>query len=255
LKKNSLIKIGANDTPVERKVEKIIYLISRQNEQNRDDFATQMKQDIAPQLLATKPLGLQLNLVDESVAAGDAMAMESIAPKAHAVFSIWLDSSINRTPVEGILTASGASFAGYLVTESCPLRNTTKTALPGERTPGFAQVALLQRPIRLSFEEWITIWQYSHTQIAIDTQSTFSYTQNLVVRPLTVNAPKIDAMVEESFPIEALTDQAVFYNACGDGEKLARNSQAMMESCARFIDFDKINVCPTSEYIYKSVTH
>lgn len=233
-------------------MEKIIYLISRQNEQNRDDFATQMKHEIAPQLLATKPLGLQLNIVDETVAAGDAMAMESIASKADAVVSVWLDSSIDRTPTEEILATSGASFAGYLVSESCPLRNTTKAASPGERTPGFAQVALLQRPIRLSFEEWITIWQYSHTQIAIDTQSTFSYTQNLVVRPLTANAPKIDAIVEESFPLEALTDQAVFYNACGDGEKLARNSQAMMESCARFIDFDKINVCPTSEYIYKS---
>jgi hypothetical protein len=236
-------------------VEKIIYLISRQNQQNRDDFATQMKYDIAPQLLAIQPLGLQLNLVDDTVAAGDAMAMESIAPKAHAVVSVWLNSSINRTPIEEILAASGASFAGYLVSESCPLTNTTKAASLGERTPGFAQVALLQRPIRLSFEEWITIWQYSHTQIAVDTQSTFSYTQNLVVRPLTANAPKIDAIVEESFPIEALTDQTVFYDACGDGEKMTRNSQAMMESCGRFIDFDKINVSPTSEYIYKSVTH
>ena len=188
-------------------MEKIIYLISRQNEQNRDDFATLMKQAIAPQLLATKPLGLQLNIVDETVAAGDAMAMESIALKTDAVVSVWLDSSINRSPIEKILAACEASFAGYLVSESCPLRNTTKTASTEGRTPGFAQVALLQKPIRLSVEEWITIWQYSHTQIAID-----------------------------------------------DNEKLARNSQAMMESCGRFIDFDKINVSPTSEYIYKSVT-
>jgi hypothetical protein len=27
----------------------------------------------------------------------------------------------------------------------------------------------------------------------------------------------------------------------------------MMVSCGRFIDFDKINVCPTSEYSYKSL--
>ncbi|MFT6310312.1 MAG: hypothetical protein ACJAQS_000675 [Porticoccus sp.] len=232
-------------------MEKIIYLISRQDEQNRDDFARLMKQDVTPQLLAAKPLGLQLNLADETVAAGDAMAMESIAAKAHAVVSIWLHCAINRAPIEKVLTATGASIAGYLVTESCPLRNTTHVVSAGERTPGFAQVALLQRPPRLSVEQWIEVWQYSHTGIAIDTQSTFSYTQNLVVRSLTENAPKIDAIVEESFPLAALTDQAVFYDAQGDDEKLARNSQAMMESCGRFIDFDKINVCSTSEYIYK----
>jgi hypothetical protein len=234
-------------------VEKIIYLISRQNEQNRDDFVRLMQHEIAPQLLAAKPLGLQLNLADEAVAAGDAMAMESITAKAHAVVSIWLHSAINRAPLEKILAATGASIVGYLVTESCPLRNTTQIAAAGDRTPGFAQVALLQRPARLSVEQWIEVWQYSHTAIAIDTQSTFSYTQNLVVRPLTENAPKIDAIVEESFPLAALTDQAVFYDAQDDDEKLARNSQTMMESCGRFIDFDKINVCSTSEYIYKGL--
>ena len=235
-------------------MEKIIYLISRQNKQDRADFAMLMTQDIAPKLLATKPLGLQLNLADEVVAPGDAMSMESIAPKADAVVSIWLDSSINREPIEQILAASETSFAGYLVTESCPLKNTQQTPTSGVRTAGFTQVALLQRPARLSFQEWIDIWQYSHTQIAIDTQSTFSYTQNLVVRPLTATAPKIDAIVEESFPLQALTDQTVFYDAGEDDAKLAKNSQAMMDSCARFIDFDKINVCATSEYIYKRAT-
>jgi hypothetical protein len=251
--KNSLIKIGADDTPAESKVEKIIYLISRHSAQNRDDFASLMKHDIASQLLATEPLGLQLNLADDAVAAGDTMAMESIASKSHAVVSVWLHSSINRLPIEKILAASGANFFGYLVSESCPLRSATNIISAGERTPGFAQVALLQRPARLSVEDWIDIWQNSHTQIAIATQSTFSYTQNLVVRPLTANAPKIDAIVEESFPMEALTDQAVFYDTRGDDEKLAQNSQAMMASCGRFIDFDKINVCPTSEYSYKSL--
>jgi hypothetical protein len=235
-------------------VEKIIYLISRQNKQNRADFSMRMTQDIVPQLLAAKPLGLQLNLADETVAAGDAMAMESIAPKADAMVSIWLDSSINRGPIEEVLAASQTSFAGYLVTESCPLQNAQQIPVAGVRTAGFTQIALLQRPTRLSFEEWIDIWQYSHTQIAIDTQSTFSYTQNLVVRPLTATAPRIDAIVEESFPLQALTDQSVFYDAREDDAKLAKNSQAMMDSCARFIDFDKINVCATSEYIYTSAT-
>jgi hypothetical protein len=253
--KDSLIKTEANNTPAECKVEKIIYLITRQNKQNRTDFTKLMTQHIVPQLVAAKPLGLKVNIADEAVAAGDAMAMESISPKTDAIVSIWLDSSINRGPIENILTAKVTRYAGYLVTESCPLQNTQQIPLLGERTAGFAQVALLQRPARLSVEQWIDIWQYSHTKIALETQSTFSYTQNLVVRPLTASAPEINAIVEESFPLPALTDQAVFYDAKDDDAKLAKNSQTMMESCARFIDFDKINVCPTSEYIYKNVVN
>ena len=42
----------------------------------------------------------------------------------------------------------------------------------------------------------------------------------------------------------------VFYEAEGDDAKLAQNLKAMMDSCARFIDFDKIDIIPTSEYLF-----
>ena len=49
-----------------------------------------------------------------------------------------------------------------------------------------------------------------------------------------------------------MTDPMVFYDAVGDEEKFKRHEQQMMESCIRFIDFDKIDRIPTSEYIMKS---
>jgi len=51
------------------------------------------------------------------------------------------------------------------------------------------QVVLLRKPPRLSHEQWLEIWLGSHTQVAIDTQSTFGYRQNVIVRPLTFAAP------------------------------------------------------------------
>ena len=39
-----------------------------------------------------------------------------------------------------------------------------------------------------------------------------------------------------------------FYDAVGDDEKLQKNLTAMIESCARFIDNDSINVVHMSEY-------
>ena len=36
-----------------------------------------------------------------------------------------------------------------------------------------------------------------------------------------------------------------------DDEGLAKNAQAMMDSVSRFIDFDRIDVIPMSEYLIK----
>ena len=65
-----------------------------------------------------------------------------------------------------------------------------------------------QQP-RLSYEQWLDIWHNSHTRVAIDTQSTFGYRQNVVVRPLTYLAPPIDAIIEENFPPAAMSDRNV----------------------------------------------
>lgn len=42
-----------------------------------------------------------------------------------------------------------------------------------------------------------------------------------------------------------------FYAAGDDDSKYAANLKAMVDSCQRFIDFDKIDVVPTSEYNWR----
>ena len=63
-------------------------------------------------------------------------------------------------------------------------------------------------PTDLDVETWFTRWHVDHTPVAIETQSTFGYTQNAVVRALTPDAPGIAAIVEELFPIEATSRSA-----------------------------------------------
>ena len=118
----------------------------------------------------------------------------------------------------------------------------------GRRLEGMCQIVFLQKPPRLSYEEWITVWQGSHTQVAIDTQSTFGYRQNVIVRALTYAAPHYSAIIEENFPAAAMTSPHAFYDAVGDDARYKANLKAMMDSCARFIDMDRIDVVPTSEY-------
>jgi hypothetical protein len=83
--------------------------------------------------------------------------------------------------------------------------------------------------------------------IAIETQSTVGYVRNVIVRKLTEGAPDWDAIVEETFPIEALTDPRAFYDAKSD-EELKRNSARMVESCRRFLDFEPLEYTHMSEY-------
>jgi hypothetical protein len=197
---------------------------------------------------------LQVKVPDQDVQSAAKLHQVNTRPQIDGFLSLWVDSAIEkfRKPFDQVIETAVARMAGYLVTESQPIRNTRFPVAPGERTPGFSQLAFLKRPPRLTQEAWLDTWHNHHTQVAIDTQDNFLYVQNVVVRPLTHAAPVYDAIVEECFPAAAMTDPYAFFNAVGDEDKFQRHVQAMMESCQRFIDFDKIDVVPSSQYIIKT---
>ena len=219
-------------------------------------LARALRGDIASGLLEAGARGVQLHIADEDVAPAADLRIGASAAPADAVVSVWVDSAVDhlRADVDDVLSllvraGVAESVAAYLVTESVPLANTRYPAEPGERTEGMAQMAFLQRPASLSVEDWFDIWLNSHTKIAVDTQDTFLYVQNVVVRVLTPGATPWHAIVEEGFPAAAMTDPNVFFDAVGDDELLARRQQEMFESVQRFIDMETIEVIPTSRYV------
>ena len=234
-------------------MEKVIYLVWRREKESSDELLKRLLDQTATRLMSAGVLGLQVNVTDSEVAAAAKARIINMKPPADGIVSLWLNTIIDEPPVAEILTEDCARIAGYLVTESRPLVNEKHRVKSGQRTPGMSQLAFLQRPPRLRYEEWRECWQGSHGQIAIDTQSTFGYVQNVVVRPLTYGAPPIDAVVEENFPAEAMTDRQAFYNAVGDKELFKKHEQMMMESCARFIDFHRLDSIHTSEYVVKPI--
>ncbi len=231
-------------------MEKILYPVWKSEGLSADQFRDQLLKVLVPRLLALGVRGLRVSVVDSDVALAAGLRMENSRPLMDAMVSVWLDSSVYRAPIEEAIGEHTLRFAGYLVTESEPIVNAKYPPVIGERTFGMAQVVFLQRPRRLSEQQWLEIWHGSHTQVAIETQSTFGYRQNVIARPLTYAAPPFDAVIEEHFPPEAMDSQHAFY-AAEDDATLAANSKAMLESCVRFIDFDKIDVIPTSEYVLK----
>jgi len=191
-------------------------------------------------------------VADSAVASAAARRIESQPPLPDAVLSLWVDYAGAAALWEPLIDSHVGRKTGYLVAEAEPLVSQRQhPSAPGERVCGMCHVVFMSRPAHLDRNEWLAIWKDSHTRVAIDTQSTFGYRQNVVVRNLTADTPACDALVEEHFPPQAMTSDHAFYDTAGDDALLQQRMNAMMESCARFIDFEKIDVIPMSEYVLR----
>lgn len=197
---------------------------------------------------------IRVMVVDENVAAASAQRITNSAVPLDGLLSLWLDSASQLPSVKDLLSPLTSRLEAYLVLESEPYpeqrqARAAQYRVPlGERTPGMNQVALLHKPHRMSYEQWYETWRNSHGPKAYPLQSIFGYRQNTVIRALTFGAPVLHAIVEESFPPEAIGNPQGFFAALGDPEKCAQRQQAMYESTSTFIDFEKIDCILTSEY-------
>jgi len=229
-------------------VEKLVYVVWKPPSTSDAAFAAALRERVAPQLASLGARGLALHLVDADVQDALRARITRLAPPISGVVSFWLDAADDRAPCERLLAAASSRLAGYLVVESVPLRNTRHAAPLGQRTPGIIMLALIERPARLSFEAWIAHWHGPHREVALETQCTFAYVRNVVVRALTPDAPPWAGIVEEGFPADAVTDPMRWYKAEGSPETLQRNVKRMVDSCRAFLDLDRVESHPTSEY-------
>lgn len=198
---------------------------------------------------------VQVNVVDDAVAPAAQRRIENHPPLPDAFVSLWLPTAhaAARGPIDSVVRAAAghdARVGACLVTESCPLANTRYPTPPGERTPGFAQIALLRRPAGQAMAEFLSAWLDDHTAVALDTQDTFSYVQNVVVRTLLPEGEPCDGIVEECFPAAAMTDVHAFFDAVGDDDRLRDHGERMVASTSRFLDFARLDVIPTSRYVF-----
>lgn len=176
---------------------------------------------------------IQVNVVDDAFAG--AMNLHTLPEPIVGLVAVWYvdaDRDVVRDAVADVLTQAGVTHHGWEVEEREPLPGPEAT--DGERVAAMSNLAFLRRPADLPYEEWRSIWQDSHTQVAIDTQATFGYVQNRVLEAITPGAPAVAAVVEELFPEAAATDIHAFYGSGGDKEELKRRLGLMMASVARF---------------------
>lgn len=234
-------------------MEKLLYAIWKPAELPSPDFRARLLGEMSEALQLSGVQRLQVSISDEAVAPASNLRQENTQPMMDGLVSFWLDSHLYRDQQQSIIERCVAQCHGYLVNESTPIVNTQHPSAQGQRSYGMNQVAFFKKPDEQDRTDWMNIWHNSHTQIAIDTQSTFSYTQNLIVKALTDEAPIFDAVVEEHFPPQAMNCAYTFFDAFNqagekDDELLNERGAAMLSSCVRFIDFGSLSVIPTSHY-------
>jgi hypothetical protein len=236
-------------------LEKLIICLWRPKAVDGDDFRDQLLELANSQWLSSVAVrGLRLTVVDSNVATAEGRRIATADAPPDAVLSVWVDAVAEHAMLLQSLVPLSAAQSCYLVTESDQLADAARPAPIAGRTPGFCQVVLMQRPDHLSVVQWLDLWQGQHTAVAIETQATFAYRQNVIVRPLSKNAAAVSALVEENFPEAAMTSDYAFYGV-EDDAGLGAKMNTLLASCSRFIDFDRIEVIPMSEYLLKSVTH
>jgi hypothetical protein len=189
---------------------------------------------------------LQLNLDDADVA--PAMRIPTAEPIG-AIVSVWTDDSDDPDAMTAALRPAVDRLAGWAVDERLPIPPPDGPS--GERMNCLANVAVLRRPHGLTREEWLHRWLVDHTPVAIATQATFGYVQNVVARPVTEDAPRVDAFVEELFPSAAMTDMHAFYGSDGDDAALTDRLTRLMASVSRFGADRELDLVPTSRYFYE----
>jgi hypothetical protein len=229
-------------------VEKVI--ITLRGTPGDEAWCRSLRTEIADALLDTGVPGLAINVRDALVA-DSLMTLTTLDPPVIAVVSLWTQQCYGTQirSARKLLEEVCDQASAYLVTESVPLE--PPYTEPGQRTRGFANVALLRRPAELDDKTWLARWQLDHTQVAIEVQSTFGYTQNAVVRALSDDAAPVSAIVEELFPLEATSDLHAFFGAADDADLNDRMAR-MVASTSAFSANRDIDTVPTSRYVLRT---
>lgn len=189
---------------------------------------------------------LQLNVTDEHVADA-AMRITTYPAPVDAFLS--LTGEVDQDGLAALLEGLAESWLGWRVETEEPIE--PRRVPDGERLDGLANVALLRKPADQPYDEWREIWQGDHTTVAIETQATFGYVQNRVVGTLAGAESDVVAIVEEHFPMAAMTDAHAFYGSGGDDAELERRMNRMFASIARFGAGDGLDLVPTSRYLWR----
>ena len=237
---------------------KLVYLIWPPSGQPREETRRILLEESAPHLLEKGAICLQMNIADQYAEVKSPTPSLPFEQPVVAQVNIWVHEEENRVALEDVLRGAGFQIAGYLVDEQIYTDYGgneyagPRTWPDGERSPGVLAVTLMERPKRLSHEEWIRRWHGRQSEMSEAIQPRCRYVRNVVLRPLTAGAPPFEGIVEEGWPsFEHVTNKRLFYGASSTFGLVA-NMLIMLRSVVAFLDLWRIRTIMTSEYFLKT---
>ena len=237
---------------------KLIYILWGPKGQDRKQRQQVLLKEVTPRLLEAGAAKLTMYIADPD---SNVRSSSPFYPgeRMCAEVALWLHDVEKRAPHEEILRAAGFRYAGYVVDESIYTeyggnRHSGSRNWPdGQRSPGIVSVVLMERPKRLSREEWVQRWHGRMSPVSEAIMPRTRYSRNLVIKAVTPDAPPYEGIVEEAFPsVRHTTNYFLYYGAGKNPFKLAWNMILILRAVTSFLDLKRIRSTMTSEYILKS---
>ena len=213
--------------------------------------------EIAPRLLALEPHALQIDLDDEHAQMQSMVPVPNDELPVRACVSIWLDLHDERAQYEAILQSACTRLAGYLVTESLyrdyggNAHAAPRDWPDGRRSPGIITLTVFDKPQGVDDETFYGHWYGHQSPMSEDMQPRTRYVRNAVARAVTAGAPRLKAIVEESWAgVESVTNLHTFFGA-HTNEELGENIRIMLDSTKLLYDPATMRNYTMSEYILR----
>lgn len=199
---------------------------------------------------------LQVNVSDVATRAGYRVA--TVEPPIDAVVTVTADETADSTgdgqaddeldtdAVHAALSRRGHVVGGWWTEVEMP--DEPDDVPQGQRLDQLAQVALLRRPSAVPEEEWVERWRGEHTRERQEHQGAVAHVQHRVVHEAWPGSPDVAAIVEEHFPMEAVSDPHAFFGSDGDDDELERRRSRMVTAVERLGADQRLDVVPTSRY-------
>lgn len=181
--------------------EKVFFFLQRAPQLSHEEFCRRYLDEHAPLVLKHCPrlLGYAVNLIDERDA----------PDFADLVSEMWFDSwddfadearlygsPEGKAALERSAAAMVGSSVAYRVDERVQ-RDYERTWAYGEPSPGRKMLSPLRHADGLSHEQFVDHWRERHVPLALKhVLGMGRYVTNVVVEPLTPDAPEIDGIVE-----------------------------------------------------------
>jgi hypothetical protein len=239
---------------------KIIYILWAPKGQPKQTTQDLLLNKIQPRLYNAGVKKLTMYIDDEHSNVKSSAPKMYSGPEISAELSLWVDNIERHLEIEIILQSGLFTYAGYEVEESIYTEYGGNKHFhvrdwpDGQRSPVLMAITLMERPGRLSREEWIKRWHGRQSPVSESMQPRARYIRNVVIQSLTSGAPPFEGIVEEAWPtVKHYTNPFLFYGAGRMNIfKLAVNMCRMLLSVSAFLDINRIRSSTMSEYILKS---